>query len=505
MPSSIAFSSVALTFKDTHFRDVVDRTKRFLLAAISYIVVPLGICGIADPCYADSILKDPMRSTVGLRPPEEVADVAGLSACQDSAKIPKPLSLVDAAVFSLCHNPQSKSAWANILSQAALVGASRAAYLPNVVYSKSINNLSQRTSFPGFSAYTTSIRTTNGDQTTSLTWILYDFGLRAANREYAREVLRSATATQDATIQNIFFKTAQAFYTVQAAQAAIQAARNARDVARESDDAATAMSRAGIIGMPEKLQIDIALAQASSREVQAAGAFQDSLGDLADAMGVRPDSDIELGPLDTDDIDTSGFQKQVADLINVATKNHPKILASEAQVLAAAAQVRVAKAGGRPTIELVASLERDDTPLTVSQKEVFHDRAIGVQIKVPIFEGFGRAYTVRQAAATEDEKEQDLRYAKQEIALEVWKSYHDVITESDDVRASQNLFSIAQKSFQAAKGQFRSGYGDVLALLKAQSDLASADQQQIGAIAKWQIARLRLAASVGMLGIDDLK
>lgn len=119
--------------------------------------------------------------------------------------------------------------------------------------------------------------------------------------------------------------------------------------------------------------------------------------------------------------------------------------------------MRVARAQGRPTIELIAFLERYDTPVTVSQKEVFRDRAVGVEIKVPIFEGFSRTYIVRQASANADGKEQDFEYAKQAAALEVWKSYHDVQTETDDVQASLQVLDIAQKSFLAAKGQFRSG------------------------------------------------
>jgi outer membrane protein len=46
--------------------------------------------------------------------------------------------------------------------------------------------------------------------------------------------------------------------------------------------------------------------------------------------------------------------------------------------------------------------------------------------------------------------------------------------------------------------------GNILELLKAQSDLASAQQQRIQALTNWQTARLRLAASLGQLRMDGI-
>lgn len=48
------------------------------------------------------------------------------------------------------------------------------------------------------------------------------------------------------------------------------------------------------------------------------------------------------------------------------------------------------------------------------------------------------------------------------------------------------------------------GYGDLLRLLKAQSDVGAAHENHIQALAAWSTLRLQLAAAIGNLGLDDI-
>ena len=63
------------------------------------------------------------------------------------------------------------------------------------------------------------------------------------------------------------------------------------------------------------------------------------------------------------------------------------------------------------------------------------------------------------------------------------------------------LLVSARRSFAVREGRFRAGVGNILELLGAQSAVAAAEQRRIEAHAGWLTARLKLAASIGRLGL----
>ncbi|GAC1321582.1 MAG: hypothetical protein NVSMB28_13410 [Collimonas sp.] len=93
---------------------------------------------------------------------------------------------------------------------------------------------------------------------------------------------------------------------------------------------------------------------------------------------------------------------------------------------------------------------------------------------------------------------------EQQVMLEVWKSDQALRTETENLNTTSILLRSARQSFDVAQGRYKAGVGNILELLKAQSDLAAAQQQRIFALTSWQTARLRLAASLGQLQMDRI-
>ena len=83
------------------------------------------------------------------------------------------LEVVDQA---LCRNPRTHEAWANARVQAAQVGIARSDYLPDL--DGRIAATHSRTD-----GQSTDLRSAS----LTLSWLLYDFGARDANLEYARQ------------------------------------------------------------------------------------------------------------------------------------------------------------------------------------------------------------------------------------------------------------------------------------------------------------------------------
>lgn len=456
---------------------------------------------LAMPCWAYDPLEDPFD----VQSETSISPVKGVVAtdCQSTADVPTPLTLVDAVERALCHNPKTQQAWAQVKTQAAAVGVGLSAYLPTINGRGSWAKGDRNSRFANDSRFDTSVVSEELSGNVNLNWVLYDFGLRAANLESARQLLNAANASQDDTLQTVFLNTVKAFYETQAAQSLLDALREAERSAEKSFKAAEAKYVAGAGSLADKLQAETAHAQSIAKRVQAQGELRDAQGSLAILMGLRPDRNLViLAIADEPDLENNAFAQAVDQLINQALQQHPKIRVAQSQLKAAEAKIDATRAEGRPRLSLTASQDyfnTDATPINNQGKsqQTVDSQRIGLQVDVPLFEGFGRTYKVREAETQLEAKQAELADAEQQVALEVWKSYQALQTGAENLKASHTVLASARQSFDVAQGRYKAGVGSILELLKAQSDLASAQQQKLLAITRWQTDRIRLATSLG--------
>lgn len=411
-----------------------------------------------------------------------------------------PLDLVNVVERALCHNPQTRQVWANVKAQAAQVGVSQSAYLPSVTAGYSEARGSANTSIKGAPQLSYGVHTRTRESRVDLTWTLFDFGLRRSNLENARQLLIAANATQDAALQKVFMDAAQAYYELRMAKAALDASKEAETLAEESYKAVDAKYSAGVGSLADKLQAQTSFAQAKSNRVKANGELNSAQGALAIVMGLNANAAFAL----TDDrpiLPDEQFQQDVDALIEDAVRTHPSLIAAQAQLKAAQANVEVAKAEGMPSVAITGSVSKSDQLGQYPEDTFVKNGSIGLQVKIPLFEGFGRSYRVQSAEAQVESKMADLANTEQQVSLEVWKSYQALLTESENLNSTSDLLQSADQSFKVALGRYKAGVGNMLELLSAQSARASAQQQRIQALSNWQFTRLKLAGSLGRLGL----
>ena len=158
--------------------------------------------------------SDPF-DTLSLVPPKPALHAQG--AIDDPCPEVMPdvaLDLLDVVNLALCNNPQTREVWANSRVYAAQIGVNKADYLPSANLNAS-GSRSKTDSNPSVDQSRIGL---------TFSYLLYDFGLRAANLEGATQLLVAASSAQDSTVQAIFFAAVQAYYQEQAAIAALDAA-----------------------------------------------------------------------------------------------------------------------------------------------------------------------------------------------------------------------------------------------------------------------------------------
>ncbi|HXH64889.1 MAG TPA: TolC family protein [Mariprofundaceae bacterium] len=399
--------------------------------------------------------------------------------------------------LAMCNNPQTRASWAAARAQAAQLGASMASYLPTLTVQGSGTRSMSRTG---------SVSTTSnlGNASLSASYLLYDFGGREASVENARQLLIAANANNDATVQNLFLSVVQAYYGLLSAEANTEALRIAEQSAREGLAAAETRYHAGAATPADVLQAKTALSQAVLNRITAEGNERNAQGTLANVMDIDLTQPLQLAPPPEAAPDLVA-EADIGHLLALARKQRPDLAAAEAQIRATEASIKASKASGMPRISLDASAAASKaTAGTTAGTTSSRSGSIGLTVTFPLFTGFKTQY---QTEAAEARLQNDIATRDQlanQVALEVWKAYQTLLTDSQALRSAEDLVDSATQSEQVAMGRYRAGVGNILDLLSAQSALASARQQKVAALYNWRIAKFTLAQSIGVLDMTAL-
>lgn len=407
------------------------------------------------------------------------------------------LNLLDVVNLALCKNPQTREAWASARVQAAQVGVSKAGYLPSTTLGAS------RTQSWADGVSGTSQRSVG----LSLSYLLYDFGTRAANLESAQQLLAAASATQDSTIQTVFLAAVQSYYQNQATRAALDAAQESERATQENLAAAAARYQAGSATPADKLQAQTAHSQAALNRITAEGNLKNAQGSLANMLGLDANIVVALATSNTDTASPARgnntaasaqalnlFERDVSALIGEARQHRPDLYAAAAQLKSAEAAVDATRASGKPSISLTAS-----TTQLNSTGANTRGSSAGLSLNVPLFAGFAPTYRTRAAEAQVEAKAAQLDKIRLQIALDVWTAYQNLLTATQSLRTTADLINSAEQSERVALARYKAGAGNMLDALNAQSTLASARQQRIQAMLNWNIGRATLAQAMGSL------
>lgn len=400
----------------------------------------------------------------------------------------KPLTLAEVADISLCNNPQTREVWANARVQAAQLGIAKSAYLPSLTDNISVNNSVLRPE-----STTRSNPNLNLNNSLVASYLLYDFGNRHANLENARQLLLSASASQNSTVQSVLLSATVAFYQVQANMAALDAASEAERASRESFKAAEARYQSGVSTPADKLQAQTAYAQLTLTRITSEGNLQTAYGNLANVMGLPANQ--KIGLVSNTAKPSPDVLNDVNTLIEQARMRRPDLIASEAQLKAAQASIDASKAAAKPTISISMSNSLQDG----SQLDSSNNSTLGFTVAIPLFNGFAPTYRIRAAEATADLRAAQRDRLRLQISLDVWSAYQNLRTATESVTATEILVASAQESYRVALGRYKAGVGNIIDTLNAQSALASAKQQQVQATLNANITRATLAQAMGAL------
>jgi len=242
--------------------------------------------------------------------------------------------------------------------------------------------------------------------------------------------------------------------------------------------------------------------------------------DLAVAQEIAGESDVEIkqhaleaiigkmpGPLATTRKDAELTTPQPSDMkqwVAAAEKDNIAVQIQQASADIAAREVDKQRAGHYPTVDLVANQghSKSFAPGTGLYDTDF--RNLGVQVNIPLFQGGLTVSREREAAANRMAAQSGVDAARRSAALSARQYYLGVANGLAQVKALKAALVSSQSALESNKLGYEVGVRINIDVLNAENQVYVTRRDLAKATLDTLLSQLRLKASTGALGEDDV-
>ena len=441
---------------------------------------------ISDPFNAQ-------RKTAGLVDHEVKPDN-----CSASIDLKHKLRFDEVVVASLCHNPDAKAAFFNLMSQTSNYMGTYSAYLPNVTANISRQHITN---------YGPNVRSTNTASNYGLSGslTLYDFGQREFRIDIAELSLAAAGMSYNSTLQGMIGAALRGYYALLTAQNNLAVVKESEKFAKESYDAAMLRYQTGQVPLADKLQAKASYSGALLASEQAVNQLSQNQAALALLIGQPASTPLEVAEIDKDALNNDPFGGKVQALIEQAKQSRLDLQASRTSLKQSEQSLSATQRADLATISATANMDAGNSQADIFNHNGSHSMGIGINVSIPLFTGFSQLYNER--ALRESIKAQRETLTKTELTVEqdVWNSWHNYETAKLSWKTSQDQFATATQLKDVTLGRYKEGLGSILDVLNAQTQFSSAQQSQLQTRYSLLISRIDLVRAVGVLNLETMR
>lgn len=476
------------------FRRRRQRARRLCNPLRSTLSVPLLLVLLL--CTAKG---DPQEAPPSPDRPWASAGGPGLQAEARALRLPE-FSLASGTNYSLAelidlaesHNPKTRFAWERARAQAATLGLARSELYPTLAATAEAQ-VTRNYVFFGSAYYRQTAE--EADWGLELNYTVFDFGARAGRINAAKAELLSANLSFNDAHRRVIYEVEQAYYQLLNSVGQLEAAQASLTNAQTVQQSAEARMQNGLATLPDVLEARSATAQAEYELQAVIGAQDIAHGNLAKALGTSPTLPIHVQPLEQLTIPDT-LAEAVDQALDRALAQRPDLMQQLAEVRAASARVKEARAAYYPTLRLNASGAGQDVNTTQDSSPWVQNRdyigGIGLSLTWPLFDGGARKSRLNRAKADVLSSEASANAIRDAIAEEVWRAYSNLQTAFRQRQSALALLSAAEQSYDAALDSYNHGVRNLLDVTAAQRTLAQARSTDI-------LARTQVLASLAEL------
>ena len=391
----------------------------------------------------------------------------------------KTYPLAELIHVALTNNPSTRDAWEQARAAAARWGASRGEYYPSITGDAN-----------GFGIGGDSSSGYYGNVGLSLSYLLLDFGGRAASVESARQALMAANWNHNQVIQDVLRDVPQAYYTYLGNKAKVRASESNLEEALTSLKSTEQRKKAGVSTIADVLQARSKVDQVRLNLATNRGAVKISHGNLATVVGWPANARFEVAE-EPEALPLESITENTGELIHIALMDRPDLASARAAVAQSEAEVKKAESDLWPKLTAIGNAGWSGIDGNIDEGDYLSGGGSisssgvsyygGLSLQFPLFEGFSLRNRVRAAQADLEARSAQLRAKEESVIADVWTAFYNMQTAGQQLESSETLLISAKESYRVSLARYRAGVTDIVELLNAQSTLASARAQRVQA------------------------
>jgi outer membrane protein TolC len=214
--------------------------------------------------------------------------------------------------------------------------------------------------------------------------------------------------------------------------------------------------------------------------------------DLLRSLSLPLGTDIAL----TDSLSPAATGETIPDeatLVAQALKNRPDLVAEEERIRAARQGLSAIKAERLPSLGLVA----DDGVIGKNGAKMLNTYTWGLQVTLPIFDGFRREARVQEQQSVVKEAEIRHRDLEQQARVDVRAALLDLANAREQLAAATERLRLAEQEVTQARDRFNAGVAGNADVVNASLALTASRTLVNDAETAYQLARVSLARAIG--------
>ncbi|MGH7652893.1 MAG: TolC family protein [Gemmatimonadaceae bacterium] len=321
---------------------------------------------------------------------------------------------------------------------------------------------------------------------------LLDFGAIGRVRS-AQAAARSSSADAGAAAEQAATVATSAYVRAMRAEADVRARQADTLLATDLLRIAESQLQAGTgVGL-DVTRAQAQLAATRSSLITSRNARDHARIDLLRALSLPIGTDIVLRDSLSTVAATTEAVPDESTLVSEALSARPDVLAEEERVRAAKQSLSAIKAERLPTLGLVA----DDGGIGKTGERLLNTYTWGLQVNVPIFDGFRREGRIQEQKSMVSEAEIRQRDIQQQAQADVHGAVLDLAAAREQLSAASERLRLAEQELAQARDRFNAGVAGNADVVNASLALTASRTLVNDAESAYQLARVSLARATG--------
>ena len=421
-----------------------------------------------EPVLPNAPLPQLLAQASPPAPPVQQAPVQQTPPTQTNAQQPpappgRGLTLADAERIAIQHNPNVSIAHLLQLAQAQIVRETRSAELPTAFGDLTAVGAHDNSRITA-GALNNPIVYDRAAGGLTVDQLITDFGRTHNLVKSAKSNGKAQLESEQATAQDITLAVDQEFYQALTAQSVLKVAQQTVNTRQTTDEQIRALTNANLRSTLDLSLADVQVSQARLLVLDAQNALASAMANLNAILG--SDADIQYALIDETPTNPQAAPVHTEDLVQLAFRARPDLLALEDRSLAARQFSSAEHDLVRPTVSALAVT--GGTPVRADQILSSWYGAAGANVRIPLFNGFEYTARAREADLRANAAQEQVRNLRDNIARDVRTAVLNAQIAFQRIGVTQELLSQANTALDLAQARYKVGLSGIVDLTQAQ-------------------------------------